>query len=251
MRRKISLGALIIICLAVVGANWGVTHQVYQPQINRLDSEITSLQTQFAEIENITITRYYQWDYDGVQWEYSLPIAIKDYLAAKHKEKPSSAWEWVEMANDSDDIYIKRLVEYFEEVAHDKGFNTQEKLNFVIKFIQHLPYTDDALTTPYDDYPRSPLETLFDDGGDCEDSTILAVALLREMHYDVALLGLIDAYHMALGVSVPLEWGTYYQHPDTGVKYFYVETSGDIWDIGEVPSEYLGKTAAICLVTQD
>jgi len=241
MRTKLSLSILIISCLVLGGVGWGVIH------LYKLNSEVISLEAQYEEIGHIAITRYYAWDFNGVQWQYSLPIAIKDYLAVRHKEKPASAWDWVTMADDYG-IYVKQLVKYFEETAHDEGFNREEELNFVIKFVQNLPYTDDALTTPYDDYPRSPLETLFDNGGDCEDSAILAVALLREMDYDVALIGLINAYHMALGVSVPLEWGTYYQHPDTNVKYFYVETTYNIWDIGKVPSEYRGETGAICLV---
>jgi hypothetical protein len=82
-----------------------------------------------------------------------------------------------------------------------------------------------------------PLETLLDGVGDCEDAVILAAALLKRLGYDVALL--YYAGHCALGVAgaegLP---GDFVEDPQTGVRYFYGETTSEGWSLGQVPSRY-------------
>ena len=84
-------------------------------------------------------------------------------------------------------------------------------MNFVMAFVQSLPDTIDKGTTPYDEYPRYPVETLFARGGDCEDTPILVAALLDRLGYDVALLVLENAQHMAVGVSITDTYESYYE----------------------------------------
>jgi len=138
------------------------------------------------------------------------------------------------MARDPmDDSYIDDMVQEIDKAATEKHFTEVQKLNFVIAFVQSLPYTVDIETKPYDEYPRYPIETLFDRGGDCEDTSILVAALLDRLGYDVALLHLKNAKHMAVGVSVPSTYGSYYEYE--GKKYFYLETTGEGWEVGQIP----------------
>jgi len=252
VKRKVSLSIVIVFCLLLgSGASYGIVRLIYQPQVDSLTTEVASLQAQYQELADVAIPQYYEWDFEEVKWQWNLPIAINDYIAFRNKDRPSGAWQWVTLANDpDDDIYINQAIEYFEEVAWKERFSNEEKLNFVIAFIQDLPYKLDTLTALYDEYPRYPVETLFDHGGDCEDACILAATLLSEMGYDVALLDLVDAYHMALGINLSLEHGAFYQHSD-GRKYFYLETTGGRWEIGNVPSEYRSEMARICLITEE
>jgi len=99
------------------------------------------------------------------------------------------------------------------------------------------------VTTPWNEYPRYPIETLFDRGGDCEDTSILVAALLDRMGYDVALLFLYHENHCAVGVSIEGSHGSYYQHDDK--KYFYLETTGEGWRIGEIPPDFTETIARI------
>ena len=110
----------------------------------------------------------------------------------------------------------------------------------VVSFIQSLPYTSDNVTTGFDDYPRYPIETLVHDGGDCEDTSILASALLDLMGFDVVLINLPG--HVAIGVAIDA-YGTYWTHE--GTQYFYVETTGEGWEIGEVPEDHQGQSASV------
>ncbi|MDP3879795.1 MAG: hypothetical protein Q8Q07_05765 [Dehalococcoidales bacterium] len=230
----------------------------YQQQVTGLQAEVSSLQAKLGAIEpevsalekrltgilGINVTQGYQWIYQGTPWQWDLPIPLSLYVEYRERPRPESAFYWVEMAKDpGDDLYIDRMIEHIESIALEGNFSAVEKLNFVIAFVQGLPYTVDEETTPYDEYPRYPIETIFDRGGDCEDTSLLVAALLDRMGYDVALLLLREARHMAVGVALAGGSGSYYLH--NGKKYFYLETTGEGWQIGELPSSITDSSAQV------
>ncbi len=130
---------------------------------------------------------------------------------------------------------IVDLADSFEGRADEEGLSVFERVSFVTAFVQSLPYTPDNVTTDFDEYPRYPVETLVDDGGDCEDSSILLASALDAMGYDAVLLEMPG--HMAVGVAGDeTVKGNYVE--SNGIRYFYVETTGGNWKIGEIPEEF-------------
>ena len=68
----------------------------------------------------------------------------------------------------------------FKEPSERYGsWSRQDRVDFVLSFVQSLPYTLDDVTTGYDEFRRYAVETLIEGGGDCEDTTILVAAILR------------------------------------------------------------------------
>ncbi len=200
----------------------------------QVESEMSDLQSRLDEVLSIKVTQHYDWDYGYSTWDWDLPIPMSLYVEYSERARPSSWNEWIQMAKDpDDDHYIDQMIQGINEAAMKKGFTEKEKVNFVIAFVQSLPYTEDDVAARWDEYPRYPVETLFDRGGDCEDTSILVAALLDRLGYDVALLILDDEDHAAVGVSIKGMHGTYYEYE--GKKYFYLETTGDGWKIGEMP----------------
>ena len=113
-------------------------------------------------------------------------------------------------------------------------------MKFATAFVQNLPYTTDSATSPFDEYPRYPIETLVDNGGDCEDTSILLASILNSMGYGVILIELPG--HCAVGVKGGDNiYGTYWEY--AGEKYFYIETTDSGWAIGEIPDEYAEASA--------
>ena len=109
-------------------------------------------------------------------------------------------------------------------------FGSQDEVAFVLAFVQQvITYRSEE-----GEYPRYPVETLWEGGGDCEDYSILGAAILLSMGYQVALLLL--PRHAALGVAgadgLP---GVYAEHE--GVRYFYCEMTGESWRFGELPPD--------------
>jgi hypothetical protein len=172
----------------------------------------------------------------------TLTIPVKDYR--EYKERPRPSYEnglskneiaarvlakYTAMATDpGDDAIIYSLVRQLEDEAHAGGLGELDKVRFVLKFVQSLTYTADNATTPgYLEYPRYPVETLFEQGGDCEDTSILLAAILTEMGYDVAIIFFEGFDHMGLGIYVPEEkmYGNSWIYQD-GRRYWYLDTSG-------------------------
>lgn len=216
----------------------------YKQQVTTLNSQASSLEARLNNVLGITVTQYYEWVYGWKTWQWNLPITLSLYAEYLERPRLQSPSYWVNMVKDpTDDHYIDQMIQQINSAAIQEGFTELEKVNFVIAFVQKLPYTVDIETTPSDEYPRYPIETLFDRGGDCEDTSILVAALLGGMGYDVALLLLENAKHMAVGVSIAATYGSYYEY--NGKKYFYLETTGEGWQMGQIPPSFTDTTARI------
>jgi hypothetical protein len=189
-----------------------------------------------------TITKEYEWSYDGREWQWtlSIPQSLYDYYVERPRAQTADYSIYVTHPND--DEYIDTIVNGIEEAAADAGYDEIETVNFAVSFVQSMPYAADSVTTTYDEYPRYPIETLVDNGGDCEDTSILMAAILDAMGYDLVLIS--PPNHMAVGIlgSEGMS-GTYWEHNNG--KYYYLETTSSGWEIGELPEEYTGESAII------
>jgi hypothetical protein len=220
-------------------------------ELDQLRSANVSLQEELIELGNkldiifdTTVTQYYHFAYKQSDYYWTLPIPLRIYFFYDDKPRPDSFSGYSSMAADPyDDTLMENMVSNLDEAAATRKLSKLEKANFVITFIQSLPYTEDIVTTPYDEYPRYPVETLFDRGGDCEDTSILTGALFTEMGYDVALLIFEEQQHMAVGVDMLGASGYYWEYQ--GKKYFYLETTGDGWEIGDCPPEFRNALADV------
>jgi len=90
------------------------------------------------------------------------------------------------------------------------------------------------MTRSRGEFPKFPVETIVEGWGDCEDTSILYAALMKAAGYDVVLLKIKE--HMAVGVafSKPIH-GAYVSYKNK--IYFYAETSGSLWRVGDIPSD--------------
>ncbi|MFC2069202.1 hypothetical protein ACFLTP_09400 [Chloroflexota bacterium] len=189
------------------------------------------------------ILRHYAWDYDHREWTIELKIPLTLYNHYKEILRPPTQNYSVYVTHPLDDAYISSIADELRRSAKKEGFNDLETLEFTAAFIQNFPYTADTVSTSYDDYPRYPIETLVDNGGDCEDTSILMASLLSNLHYEVCLIEFPDK-HCALGVSsIQYEKGTYFNY--NGDKYFYLETTNTGWGVGQMPEELVGVKAEI------
>lgn len=224
----------------------------YQQEISNLQKDLENSQLQILEkdeyadlIDEINVKQHYEWDYGYSEWSWDLTIPLKLYLDYRSFHRPTDFDDYVKLAlHSEDDYYIENIVEALEEAADKKGFSKYETVEYVISFVQSLPYAEDDVAAPWDEYPRYPIETLFDRGGDCEDTSILVAALLDEMNYDVCLIMLKNEEHCAIGIAGGEGITGIYYEVD-GTKYFYLETTGEGWEIGEIPSSIVDRTAYI------
>ncbi len=187
----------------------------------------------------------YDWDYGDGTWTYELkiPRAAYDYYKNVDRSKIKNYSYYV--ADTDDDEYLAGLAAKFIEAAEKEHYSDLDMVKGIILFVQNLNYLDDKVGTGYDEYPKFPLETLADEGGDCEDSAILLASLLRELGYGAVLVQFSD--HMGVGVkgeeSIP---GSYFEVD--GIRYYYVETTSTGWEIGDIPELVRDQPARILLL---
>ena len=144
----------------------------------------------------------------------------------------------VYITHSSDDAYLSGLVTELKRIAIAEEFDDLETVEFVSAFVQSLPYTADSVSTLHDEYPKYPIETLVDNGGDCEDTSILTASLLHGLGYNVSLILFIDE-HCAVGVAdIEGLLGTHFKH--NREDYYYLETTNTGWKVGEMPEELVG-----------
>lgn len=138
-----------------------------------------------------------------------------------------------------DEPYIDFIVDLIKSTM-DFGefeFNVQDdidKINYVAGFVQGLSYKLDSLSNDSFEYPRYPIETLYNDGGDCEDKAILTASLLENLGYDVSLFRLPN--HMAVGVNLTKQENPGYQYYVD--DYFFLETTNEGNKCGSIPRDY-------------
>ena len=191
------------------------------------------------------IEKTYEWTYwrfDDMVWTWSVTIPTSLYDDYRSRPRPTTGDYTLYASDEGDREILADLGATLKGYAEELGLEEYETVHFIANFVQQLEYTADIDSTGFDDYGRYPIETLVEDGGDCEDTAILLGKLMDGLGYDVVLIRLPE--HMALGVREAEKFvGTFYAYE--GAKYFYIETTSSAGRIGLVPEEYEGQSAYI------
>lgn len=144
---------------------------------------------------------------------------------------------------ESDCDVLDQIVTQLKAIHKTEKFNAFDEAGNVLKFVQSfISYRYDKDTTLYSDYPRYPLETLWDRVGDCEDVAILCGAILARLGHQVALLGYPG--HLAFGVKAPKNQQRHQviKDPKYDHSYYFGEATNKGWLLGEIPKDYQNLT---------
>ena len=192
-----------------------------------------------------TATREFSWQYGGRPYHVAFDLQADTYETFRQRERRR---DYDLFASDYlSKRFVKDITRELASYGTASGLRPSEIPYFIVSFVQNLPYTADDVTTGFDEYPRFPYETLYDNGGDCEDTSILVSAMLRELRYEVALLHFPG--HMAVGFACrPAAGQSYYRHQ--GRRYCYLETTVDDWGVGVVPPSIQGAPVRVTPITE-
>lgn len=239
-KRNVMLFPFLMIILVAAG-----TILLLPRYMENRDAPVPPSEPAFQENEETqagAIQVHYEWNYGKGTWTYDMEIPKSAYEYYKTVDRKKIHNYSYYVTDASDDEYLAGLAAKFKEAAEKENYSSLDMVKNIIFFVQSLQYVDDKVGTGYDEYPKFPLETLADEGGDCEDSAILLASLLRELGYGTVLIQFQD--HMAVGVkgeaSIP---GSYFEMD--GIRYYYVETTSPGWDIGDVPEQMEDQPAKI------
>ncbi len=155
------------------------------------------------------------------------------------------------------DPYIEEIADYIS--SSTTGKSDQYVANVILAFVQSITYEYDSDIHGTEEYWQFPLETLFLNSGDCEDTSILFCAIASAMGYDSSMF--LFSGHMAAGINLDsfsasrsngtnvqsgvygwkLVTGTDESGNDVTEKFYYGETTTEGWLIGEVPKSVYGS----------
>ncbi|MDD5464285.1 MAG: hypothetical protein PHP62_03990 [Candidatus Moranbacteria bacterium] len=249
---------IILIELAVIA---GLLLYVYQkkglespsqiiPALQELVSETkTQLETEkktnpFPELQN-PVSREFNWEYKGVKYKLTETLYQSVYEYYKTAPKMFSytgelKQNWQEeyygmfLTRDENDKSIASLATKLQDLGLKHKLSDDQIVDLTLAFVQAIVYDDakakNILAQTNSETILYPYETLFQQSGVCSDKSLLAVALLREMGYGVAIFAYEQDNHMAIGIACPKNLSTY----DSG--YCYAETTSVGNKIGIIPS---------------
>jgi hypothetical protein len=182
------------------------------------------------------VLKFYSWSYGDIDSYIYLCFERQAEYLDSNRDGRSDYWNFVNDPRSNSSVTL--VTKLLENISDGENLSGYEKAEFAIAFVQGLPYTYDNVSTPYDDYPRFPSETIYADGGDCEDTSILMASILKQMGYDVVLLLL--PRHMAVGVACDPANFSYpvSSYHYEGSDYCYLETTGENFRLGEYPPDF-------------
>ncbi len=127
--------------------------------------------------------------------------------------------------NDNDTL---GLLNELVILAEKENYFDDEKIEFILSFIQYIPYDHQKAET---ENPKAnfPFETLYLNTGVCTDTSFLAILWLNELAYGTAIFDFPDSNHAALAIKCPVELSL----NETG--FCYVETT-NYFPFGIVPN---------------
>lgn len=186
----------------------------------------------------------FSWRYNGVNYSINETLYQSVYDFYRHTietfEPPkgiSSDWSeifyGIFLEPAVNDKTFSQIAEAIKNEGLKHGLNDDQIAELALAFVQKIPYDDDKaekdLLTEDAISTFHPYETLYGQKGICSDKSFLAILLLRELGYGVALFEYDSANHIAVGVKCPLK----YSIDNTG--YCYAETTWPGHRIGDVP----------------
>ena len=156
--------------------------------------------------------------------------AYSYYCKLQRYHNPTDYINYIDDKNNR--ALLKSFADGLKQVYEENGYDRSQALLEAINFVQLIPYKYDIDSKGQQDYPKYPIETLYEYNGDCEDASILLVGILREMGYDTCFIWFDN--HIGVGISGAERIGKTYFDVN-GKKYFYVEATGQGWNLGDYP----------------
>ena len=175
-------------------------------------------------------TFHHVWTYAGKTYTIDVDLLYSDVCRYGYSSPYGDfrgtieTTEYISHYHTAGDPYLVSIVE--DLMAMGEGMGRTEFAQFVLSFVQTIPYKTDASTTGSNEFWKYPLETLWDYGGDCEDSSILYGTLMGIAGYDVAFILFQD--HAMSAVEVDASG---YKVVIDGESYYMCETTSER-DIG-------------------
>lgn len=163
------------------------------------DGDAGSLEFSLEPLDYLGMTRVeYYWNFGGQTHGIQITSTHADYLMYRNM---NHAIDWSNAYTNADiisqyaafstpnDGTVKATADQLRADAISKGYTSDiDILRYIYGFVGKIQYAYDIDTTNFSEYPKYPLEMLYDRSGDCEDSSALFISLVEALGYDAGLM---------------------------------------------------------------
>jgi hypothetical protein len=246
----------------------GSTHEIYALFDNGTNGSIIDREWQYQNGSSMTnqpgwisvnqtpvIERTYTWYATDHKASVTLDIPqdLYDYYVNQPHPREVSTEAFSGYAiNEKDRQYLHNLVNKLKDASNFRSYSARNDYRNVVAFVQSIEYKSEngeedtgEVSGQPNDYWKYPIETLADGNGDCEDTSILTAALLKEMGYDVAVVVFSNTDQGHVGTAVACDNCNGYYYPLDGKRYYYLETTGTGFSLGTMDEKYQTAVAQV------
>lgn len=190
-------------------------------------------------------TLHFEWESQDSRNTLWIDLTVDSNMYGYYKklDRYYGVKDFVKYANDpNNEALAAQIADCLREIGDSLSYSDAEVAREAVNFVQSvIEYRYDIESTGEEDYPKYPIETIYERQGDCEDSSILLAAILKELGYEVALVHLPQHVAVAVKTTDDYNAGSYYEL--NGHRYLFIESTANGWNIGDIPENYRGKTA--------
>ncbi|MBH34535.1 MAG: hypothetical protein CMB74_03690 [Euryarchaeota archaeon] len=169
------------------------------------DGDAGSLEFSLEPLDYLGMTSFnLYWQFSGEYHSIQIDTTYADYLMYRNM---NHAIDWTNAVTYADiipqyaafstpnDVTVMATADKLRADAISKGYTSDiDILRYIYAFVGQIQYAYDLDTTNFSEYPKYPLEMLYDRSGDCEDSSALFISLVEYLGYDAGLmLGMVKA----------------------------------------------------------
>ncbi|MDO5861214.1 MAG: hypothetical protein Q4Q58_00145 [Thermoplasmata archaeon] len=202
-----------------------------------------------------TVTKTYSWTYGGESYSVSIEFEYSEYSESLNGTAHSgrmytTSFETIRNFLSVDDTTAElqsKLASAYTTATGDTA-DGQAYAEYLLAFVQIcFDYLDDSYTYGYEEFYAYSIETLYNDGGDCEDTSILLACLYISAGYDAGVFVIpghviaavyIDGY--VAGSTSTTSSIAQFSYTYDGKTYYGCETTLDSnsYGIGWISSTY-------------
>lgn len=177
-----------------------------------------------------------EWEFQGREYSLSVKVPYSEMCAHvcenPHLPRFSQRTQaHVEAFYTPDDTPIREIHSILSE--YGKGMDRVTYASFVLRFVQSIPYIEDIDSRGEDEFWKFPIETLWDGGGDCEDTTFLYGTLMGMSDYRTSFILFRD--HAMAGITLDAEG---YVTEVDGYGFLFCETISTAFGIGQSTADH-------------
>lgn len=179
---------------------------------------------------------------------WSVDTAYYSYIKRFRNDQPVKGTTEQQMvyASAVSKSMLQRPVNSFKQLFESKRIKYEKGAELLVNAVQNMTYfkvePGECHSTNSDPCIGGipfgllyPVETIVLFGGDCDSKTLLLYCLLKQIGYDVAIVGSSKANHVLLGIAnIPL---TGFSIEQGNKKYYLWETSEAGWIPGDIPKK--------------